>query len=92
MAVRSGCMPCKWCLSHTPWLCSQEGKELGLSPASSDDEVLAAIEEHPQLLERPIFLLTGSKEGSKAVVGRPPQNVLDLLAEADLLDDEDDDA
>ena len=63
-----------------------------MSPASSDDEVLAAIEEHPQLLERPIFLLTGSKEGSKAVVGRPPQNVLDLLAEADLLDDEDDDA
>ena len=54
--------------------------------------MLAAIEEHPQLLERPIFLLTGSKEGSKAVVGRPPQNVLDLLAEADLLDDEDDDA
>lgn len=40
----------------------------------SDDEWITAFIEYPKLIERPIFI-----KGDKAVVGRPPENVLDLL-------------
>ena len=43
-----------------------------LSPA----EWLAALHQHPILMERPIAV-----RGSMAVVGRPPEKVLTLLAE-----------
>ncbi len=36
--------------------------------------LLDAIVEHPILLERPIFV-----HGNRAVIGRPPERVLDLL-------------
>lgn len=45
-----------------------KGKEL------SDDEWINAFIEYPKLIERPIFV-----NGNKAVVGRPPENVLDIL-------------
>jgi arsenate reductase len=48
--------------------------EAGLSPASSLDAVLRAIAAHPILLERPIFV-----RADRAVVGRPPERILDLL-------------
>ncbi len=47
--------------------------ELGLSDASSP-ELLAAITQHPVLLERPIFVL-----GDRAVIARPPERLLELL-------------
>lgn len=51
-------------------------KELGLS--LEDDRGregwLAVLEEHPRLLERPIIVM-----GDKAIVGRPPERVLELL-------------
>jgi arsenate reductase len=46
----------------------------GLGPESDDDAVLDAIAEHPELLERPILV-----RGDLAVVGRPPEKVLELL-------------
>lgn len=39
-----------------------------------DKHLLQAIHTHPQLLERPIALL-----GERAVIGRPPEQVLSLL-------------
>ncbi|MDP2619705.1 MAG: arsenate reductase (glutaredoxin) [Hyphomicrobiales bacterium] len=50
-------------------------KQLGLAdPGKSDDEPIAAIVENPILLERPIVV-----KGAKAALGRPPENVLDIL-------------
>lgn len=49
-------------------------KQLGLSDATPDDEVLQAMAEHPILIERPIVV-----RGGRAVVGRPPETVLEIL-------------
>jgi arsenate reductase (glutaredoxin) len=49
-------------------------KTLGLSDATADDDVLRAMAEHPILIERPIVVRDG-----RAVVGRPPENVRELL-------------
>ena len=40
----------------------------------SDNEWLDALAEHPILIERPIVV-----RGERAVIGRPPENVLDLV-------------
>lgn len=48
--------------------------ELGLNDDSGRDELLDAMTERPILLERPIFVVDG-----RAVIGRPPERVLDLL-------------
>ena len=45
-----------------------------LRPESDDAAVLDAIAAHPELLERPILV-----RGGRAVVGRPPERVLELL-------------
>lgn len=49
--------------------------EAGLSAGSSEAEILDAMARHPILIERPIAL-----RGERAVLGRPPEAVLHLLA------------
>jgi len=50
-------------------------KELGLADHANDDEALiVAMAENPVLIERPIVV-----KGRKAKLGRPPEDVLDLL-------------
>jgi arsenate reductase len=52
-----------------------EYKELGLdSPELDDAALLQALSEHPKLIERPIVTHDG-----KATMGRPPENVLQIL-------------
>ena len=41
----------------------------------SDEEIIAALCEHPVLLQRPIVVV-----GDKAIIGRPPVKVLDIIA------------
>jgi arsenate reductase len=44
-------------------------------PLEDDQAVLAALEAHPELLQRPIVV-----RGDRAVLARPPEQVLELLA------------
>jgi arsenate reductase (glutaredoxin) len=49
--------------------------ELGLDDASlSREKLIAAMVEHPILIQRPIVL-----HGERAAIGRPPESVLDIL-------------
>tara|TARA_A100001234_G_scaffold52039_1_gene43945 strand:- start:345 stop:695 length:351 start_codon:yes stop_codon:yes gene_type:complete len=40
----------------------------------SDDEIINLMIAHPKLIERPIYI-----KGTKAIVGRPPEDVLKIV-------------
>lgn len=44
------------------------------NPQLGDDQIIAAITRQPRLLQRPII-----SNGQRAVLGRPPENLLQLL-------------
>ncbi|PWB32866.1 arsenate reductase (glutaredoxin) [Pseudomonas sp. SDI] len=53
-----------------------EYKSLDLAnPALSDEQLIAAMAAHPKLIERPILVAA-----DKAVIGRPPEKVLELVS------------
>ncbi|MDQ3617261.1 MAG: arsenate reductase (glutaredoxin) [Pseudomonadota bacterium] len=53
-----------------------EYRTLGLADAALDEDALiAAMQAHPRLIERPVFVHRG-----RAVIGRPPERVIELLA------------
>lgn len=49
-------------------------KELGLSKTDDDATLIAAMAAHPKLIERPIVFAN-----ARAMIGRPPERVLDIL-------------
>ncbi len=53
----------------------KEAAEAGLNDNTlSDDAIIAGMVANPRAIERPIVI-----KDNKAVLGRPPENVLDLL-------------
>ncbi len=50
------------------WKDNFKGREM------SEEEIVAAMVSHPKLIERPIVI-----SGESAVVGRPPENILELI-------------
>jgi len=49
-------------------------REMGLARDADDDTLLRAMAAEPRLIERPLAI-----KGARAVLGRPPEKVLDLL-------------
>jgi arsenate reductase (glutaredoxin) len=49
-------------------------EELGITDAMPDDELVALMVEHPQLVQRPIV-----ERGDRAVLARPVERVLEIL-------------
>lgn len=56
------------------WLRAKEAREAGVDPSTDEAALLDAMAERPILMERPILV-----RGARAVVGRPPERILELL-------------
>lgn len=53
----------------------KEAAEYGLNDAAlSDEQIIEGMIQNPRCIERPIVV-----KGNQAVLGRPPENVLELL-------------
>ena len=54
----------------------RDAKKAGLTGVESEDDLVALMAENPRLLQRPIGIV-----GDRAVVGRPPENLLGIMVE-----------
>jgi len=52
----------------------KEAAEAGVDPSLPEDALIAAMVANPQVIERPIVV-----NGDKAKLGRPPEQVLEIL-------------
>lgn len=69
LARMLGLRPIDLCRSKEPRFL-----ELGITSSTDDERLLQLMNENPIIIERPIFVRDG-----RAVIGRPPQRVLDLV-------------
>lgn len=53
-------------------------REAGLTGEEGEEELIRLMSRHPTLLQRPIGVA-----GGRAVLGRPPENLLELVGKAD---------
>ena len=53
---------------------SKEYRALGLPETDDGDELMERMAAHPSIIERPIVVC-----GRKAALGRPPENVLEII-------------
>ncbi len=68
-----GLNPAEWIRKGEP-----EYKQAALGPQSTEEQLLDAMAKHPILIERPIVV-----RGTRAVLGRPPDRVLELLQDGE---------
>jgi arsenate reductase len=51
-----------------------EYKALGLKDVADEDQLVAALADHPKLIERPILI-----NGARAAIGRPTEQILEAV-------------
>ena len=56
----------------------EEFKKSGLTLSSNEQALVSAMAKNPKIIERPIVVC-----GESAVIGRPPENVLELIENED---------
>ena len=56
----------------------EEFKKSGLTLSSNEQALISAMAKSPKIIERPIVV-----RGERAVIGRPPENVLELIENED---------
>ncbi len=60
--------------SPRAFLREKDANKFELPDTASDEDVYAAMADNPRLIQRPIGI-----NGDKAVLGRPPENLLDIV-------------
>lgn len=53
-------------------------RERDLAKVADEDQLIREMHHHPVLIERPV-VIRESAEGTRAAIGRPPEDVLDIL-------------